>query len=68
VINPNQLMALFKQRDVTFVAMVVEGLQFMVQDASAGDANAKQTLIALARALKQVDDFDSPLTVVRNRD
>ncbi len=65
--DPTQLLALFKQRDVTFVAMVVEGLQFMLQDAQAGDPGARATLVALAKALKTVADFDSPLSVVRHR-
>jgi hypothetical protein len=67
VISGDQLLALFKQRDVTFVAMVVEGLQFMIQDARSGDAGAKGTLQALAKALREIDDFESPLTVVRNQ-
>ena len=59
-------MAGIKQRGAMAVAIFLEGLQALLQDAQAGDPGARALLAALRRALEGVEDFDSPLTVVRN--
>jgi hypothetical protein len=58
-------MVIFKQRDAMAVSAVLEGLQFMLQDARAGDDNAKQTLKALVAIIDEARDLASPLTVIR---
>jgi hypothetical protein len=60
------LLQVFKERDIMAVAAVVEGIQFMLQDAARGDPGAKLTLSALVKALRAAEDLESPLTVVRH--
>lgn len=59
-------MAVLRERDIHAVAAVVEGLQFMLQDAKKGDEGAKVTLAALSKALAEASDYNSPLTVIRD--
>lgn len=61
-----QLRTIFKQRDAMAVSAVAEGIRFMLADAQAGDPAAKQVLKLLTQSLRDAEDLESPLTVIRN--
>jgi hypothetical protein len=62
----NAPFAVLKERDLHAVAAVIEGIQFMLQDAARGEPSARITLNALTKALRDAGDLESTLTVVRN--
>lgn len=59
------LQLMVKQRGGMAVAVLAEGLQSLFADAQQGDPNAAALLKALSKILHQLDDFESPLTVIR---